>query len=67
VLLNTDPNRPPVAYTTLDDMPFIVKGNEELPSGVMDPNELLWRQTARAEGALQTYMASPANVWQSFT
>jgi hypothetical protein len=53
VLVNTDPYRPPVAYTTFDDMPFIVKGTQELPSSVMDPNESGWCPKARAEGAPQ--------------
>jgi hypothetical protein len=39
VLVYTDPYRPPVAYTSLDDVPLVVKSSEELPSGVMDSHK----------------------------
>jgi hypothetical protein len=39
VPINTDPYRPPVAYTSSDDIPLVVKSSDELPSGVMDPHK----------------------------
>jgi len=32
--LATDPYRPPVGATLLDDTPFVIKGSEKLPAGM---------------------------------